>query len=39
MSSNSWPDPEIHRRAITLTTILTEMLTRSDPVQHWGINE
>ena len=39
MSSNGWPDPEIHRRANTLTTILTEILTRSDPVQHWGINE
>jgi hypothetical protein len=39
MSSNSWPDPEIHRRANTLTTILTEMLARADHAQHWGINE
>ena len=39
MTSNGWPDEDIHCRAETVTALLAEILTHNGPVPHGGIND
>ena len=39
MTATGWVAIDIDHRAHALTPTLKELLTRTDHVQHWGINE